>query len=103
VEIDDTTFEEFINSKDVAVIDFYANWCMPCRMIEPLIKSLASEYDGSVGFARLNVDSSPMIASALEIRSIPTLVFTKNGKYADRMIGVRPKGHIARMIESIKG
>jgi thioredoxin 1 len=95
IELTDANFEEFLSSHEGAVVDFYAKWCMPCRMMEPAFKGAASECDGSVGFGRLNVDSAPVASTKYGIRSIPTLIFFRQGQPVEELVGVRPKSQIA--------
>ncbi len=93
-ELTDANFDEFLSSHEGVVVDFYATWCMPCRMMEPMFKSIAGEFDGRLGFGRLNVDRAPVASSRYGIRSIPTLMFFRHGEPVDQLIGVRPKSQI---------
>ena len=84
-------FEEVINKYDIVLVDGWASWCMPCRMIAPVLDELASEMKGQVVFAKLNVDDNRDIAGQLGMYSIPNLVLFKNGKMVDRTMGAMPK------------
>ncbi len=96
VEVSDFNFSEFIASHDFVVVDFWAEWCAPCRAIAPVVKELARQYAGKVVFGKLNVDENPRTASLYGIMSIPTLLFFKNGKPVDMVVGAVPK----RILES---
>jgi len=80
VKLDSGNFEEFIRRNEYAVVDFWAEWCMPCRYIAPVFEELAKEYSGKVAFGKLNVDENHSIAARFGISAIPTLIFFKNGK-----------------------
>ncbi|HDN73855.1 MAG TPA: thioredoxin, partial [Archaeoglobus sp.] len=81
------------------VVDFWAEWCMPCKMIAPIIVELAKEYAGKVVFAKLDTDENPIIATRYSISAIPTLIFFRNGKPVDQIIGALPKSEIKRWID----
>ena len=84
----DGTFNERVSkSKGISVVDFFANWCMPCKIMAPIIESLAAELDGTVSFFKLDVDENQSTAGRLGIRSIPTFIVFRNGKEIDRMVG----------------
>ncbi len=91
VEVTDTTFYDFIKRYPVVVVDCWAPWCGPCRMIAPVIEELASDYAGRVVFGKLNVDENPAVAAEYGIMSIPTLLFARNGEVVDRLIGAVPR------------
>jgi thioredoxin 1 len=82
--------KEVLQSKVPAVVDFYADWCGPCRMVSPIIESLSDEYAGKVKFAKVNTDENQDLAERYGIMSIPTIMLFKNGKVADRVIGAGP-------------
>lgn len=92
----DGNFSEEIGKNRLIMVDFWAEWCGPCRMVSPVIDELAREYAGKFTFGRLNVDENPYIAGAFQIRSIPTLLIFKDGKVVDGILGAAPK----RQIES---
>lgn len=91
IKLSQENFEEVINKYDLVLIDGWASWCMPCRMIAPVIDELAQEMKGTVVFAKLNVDDNRDIAGQLGMSSIPNLVLFKNGKVVDRTMGAMPK------------
>jgi len=91
VVLTDQTFEQTIEKTPIVVVDFWAAWCGPCRMVAPIIDQLAKEYEGRVTFGKLNVDENPMVANAYQIQSIPSLLVFKNGKLVDGLVGAAPK------------
>lgn len=103
VVTDDTFQKEVIESQIPVVVDFWAIWCGPCRLIAPIIEELAKEYDGKVKFAKLDVDANPKTAMQYGIRSIPTLLFFKDGKVVNSVIGAVPKPNLVSRIEQVFG
>lgn len=104
VEVTDATFAAEVERSALPVlVDAWAPWCGPCRMIAPIIDQLALEMAGRVKFAKLNVDHNPRTASRLNISSIPALIVFKEGNEIDRMVGVMPKPELARRLERITG
>ena len=101
--VTDDTFEDEVIGADVPVmVDFWADWCAPCKMIAPIVEQLAEEYDGKVKFAKLDVDSNPTVASTFGIRSIPTLLIFKGGSPVGQIVGAVPKAVLkSRLEESI--
>ena len=96
----DSNFKkEVLESKVLVVVDFWANWCSPCKMIAPVIEELAKEYSGKVKIGKLDVDSNPHSASAYGIMSIPSLIFFKNGKVMNQVTGVLNKTSLKQKIE----
>lgn len=96
----DQTFEsEVLNGKGLALVDFYADWCAPCRMVAPIIEELASEYEGKAIIGKVNVDESPSIAAKYGIRSIPTIMVFKDGEVLETQIGALPKEMLKELIE----
>ena len=91
VELTDESFERFIREHELVVVDFWAPWCFPCRMIAPVIEELARDYAGRVAFGKLNVDENPLTPVRFGITGIPTLLFFKRGRLVDRIIGAVPR------------
>ncbi len=101
-EVNDSNFEEVVlKSEKPVVVDFWAPWCQPCRLIAPIIEELANEYDGRVVFAKLNTDDNMQTAMRFGIRGIPTLIIFKNGQEAGRIVGARPKPQLKQEIERV--
>ncbi len=100
VEVTDADFENEVLKSDLPVlVDFWAPWCGPCRMVAPVVEELASEYDGKVKFVKLNTDDNIQTASRYGIRSIPTLLMFKGGEAVDQVIGFRPKSDLKRTLD----
>jgi thioredoxin 1 len=98
-KVTDATFEaDVIKSAEPVVVDFWAEWCGPCKMIGPSLEELAKDYAGKVKIVKLNVDENPAVAGKLGIRSIPTLMLFKDGKVAAQKVGAAPKGELAKWI-----
>lgn len=95
VKVDSESFPtEVLGSDKPVLVDFWAEWCAPCRALAPIVEELAKEYDGQVVFAKLNVDENPNIAQNYGIYGIPTMVIFRGGKEHTRIVGLRPKPHI---------
>lgn len=102
IHVNDSNFEKDVLKSEVpVVVDFWAEWCMPCRMINPFLVEIAAEMDGKIIVAKVNVDDSPITSQKFGIRSIPTLMIFKNGTVADSIIGAVPKNVIRQKIQSI--
>lgn len=100
-EFTDANFqEEVMDSNGVAVIDFWAEWCGPCRIIAPVIQELSQEYEGKAKIGKLNVDHNPEVSYKFNIRSIPTILILKNGEVVDRHVGTTTKKVLAEKIEA---
>lgn len=99
VEVNSKNFSEILTSNENVVVDFYADWCAPCKMVAPIIEELAREYTGKVVFAKLNTDENVEIAQRFGISAIPTVIFFKNGKAVDQIIGALPKAEFKRWID----
>lgn len=98
----DKNFEsEVLKSKGVVLIDFWAPWCGPCRMIEPIVEELAKDFDKKVKIGKLNVDESPQVAGQYGVMSIPTVMIFKDGSPAETFVGVQPKETLAERLESL--
>ena len=102
IHVTDSTFKEEVLDSDLpVVVDFWAEWCMPCKAIAPAIEELANEYEGRVKVAKVDVDNNQEIAGSLGIRSIPMLFFFKGGERVDQIIGAVPKQKITEKLESM--
>ncbi len=100
-EFTDTNFQETaLDTDGVAVIDFWAEWCGPCRIITPIIQQLSEEYEGKAIIGKVNVDDNPEVAMKYGIRSIPTILILKNGEVVDKHVGTTTKQVLADKIES---
>ena len=92
ITLSDTTFDEEINtSSEPVLVDFWAEWCGPCKMIAPILEEIAEEQAGKLKVAKLNVDEAPAIAQRFEVMSIPTMIVFQDGKPAKRLVGAKPK------------
>ncbi len=90
-EITDSTLDEVLANNRIVVIDFWAEWCGPCRMVAPIIAELATAYEGKAFVGSINVDENPDSPSKFMIRNIPTILYFKDGKLADKVVGALPK------------
>ena len=101
VEFTDTNFQEKVLDNDgVAVVDFWAEWCGPCRMISPIIEELSKEYDGKAVIGKVNVDHNPGISMKYGVRSIPTILILKGGEIVDKHVGVTTKQVLSDKIDA---
>ncbi|NBC05941.1 MAG: thioredoxin [Bacteroidetes bacterium] len=100
-EFTDANFKEkAIDTEGVAVVDFWAEWCGPCRMITPIIEELSKEYEGKATIGKVNVDENPEVSMKYGIRSIPTVLVLKNGEVVDKQVGVTTKQKLVDKIEA---
>jgi thioredoxin 1 len=101
IEVKDATFkDEVLNATEPVLVDFWAEWCGPCRMMAPVVEQMAQAYSGKMKVAKLNVDENPESASAYGVMSIPTLILFKGGKAVERFVGFRPKQELARLVDA---
>jgi len=101
LEFTESNFEELvINSDKPVLVDFWAEWCGPCRMVGPIVEELANEYDGKAVIGKVNVDEHGGISMKYGIRNIPTLLVFKNGEVVDKQVGVAPKNALASKLEA---
>lgn len=97
VYLDDSNFKKTID-KGVTLVDFYADWCGPCRMLTPIIDELASEFQGQATVAKVDIEKAQTIASEWDVTSIPTIILFKNGKVVERIVGLRDKNTLKNML-----
>jgi len=101
LEITDGNIKEIINSGKPVVIDFWAEWCGPCRMVGPVVEELAKEYDGKVIIGKMDVDENVETPNEYGIRNIPTILFFKDGKLVDKQVGAVQKAVLAAKVEAL--
>jgi len=100
ITVTDESFEQEIESSvGLAIVDFWAEWCGPCRMVAPVVEELAEEYAGTLKVAKLDVDENQRTAQRFSVRSIPTILFFKDGRHVDTVIGAVPKAALERKIQ----
>ena len=99
VKVDDSSFDQFVSKYPLILVDCWAPWCGPCRLVGPVIDALAKEYKGKVAFGKLNTDENPGTSGRFDIMAIPTLLVFKNGKPVDQIVGAVPKARI----EDVRG
>lgn len=103
IEITDSNYNEILASDQPVLVDFWAEWCGPCKMIGPVVAQLADEYEGKAVVGKVDVDANPDISVKFGIRSIPTLLIFKNGEIVDKQIGAVPKAVLAKKLEAQVG
>lgn len=102
IKVTDSNFEQEVLKSDVPVmVDFWAEWCGPCRMIHPIIDELGKEYEGKAKMTKLDVDSNPQTASKYGVRNIPTVLFIKGGEVVDKQVGAVPKKVFQKKLDAI--
>jgi thioredoxin 1 len=100
IELTDSNFEEVIQSDKPVLVDFWAEWCGPCKMIGPVVEELAADYDGKAVVGKVDVDVNPEVSAKYGIRSIPTLLVFKNGEIVDKQIGAVPKAVLSQKLDA---
>lgn len=101
IELKTAEFEDVVANSDIPVlVDFWATWCGPCRMLAPVVAQMAEMYDGRLKVCKVNVDDERSLAMRFFINSIPTLLFFKNGEIVDKLVGFHPKGELINWIEA---
>jgi len=101
IKTNDTNFKEVVLNSDLPVlVDFWAEWCMPCHMVTPAVEAIAKKYKGKLKVCKVNVDEAPDTSSEYGIMSIPTLAIFKNGKVVDKIVGVVPESELASRVDS---
>ncbi len=101
-DVSDDTFEqEVLKSTKPVLVDFWAPWCGPCRMVAPIVEELATEYDGKIEFVKVNTDDNPNTSVKYGIRSIPTLLVFKDGEAVGQIIGFRPKSDLKERLDAV--
>ncbi len=102
LHLDEASFDAEVGKhKELLMVDFWAEWCAPCRAIAPTLEELATDSLGTVSLAKVNVDDSPALAARYGIRSIPTILFMKEGKVVDQVIGAVPKSQLKKKLDSL--
>jgi thioredoxin 1 len=100
IVLNDANFDATINSDKPVLVDFWAEWCGPCKMIGPVVEELANDYEGKAVIGKLNVDENPSVTARYGIRSIPTLLVFKGGQIVDKQVGAVPKSVLAQKLEA---
>jgi thioredoxin 1 len=102
IEVTDASFDkEVLQSNVPVIVDFWAEWCGPCRMVAPIVKEISGEFEGRAKVAKMDVDSNPEIPVKYGIRNIPTILFFKNGQIVDKQVGAVPKNVLVSKLEAI--
>lgn len=100
IVLTDATFDSVVNNEKPVLVDFWAEWCGPCKMIGPLVEELATDYEGRAVVAKINVDENPNVTARYGVRSIPTLLVFKKGQIVDKQIGAVPKSVLSSKLEA---
>lgn len=99
LKVTDQNFDTEVNS-GLTLVDFWAPWCGPCKMLGPVIEELSSDFNGKIKIAKLNVDENPMVSSRYSVMSIPTMILFKNGEPVEKIVGFQPKAVLQRYLQS---
>ena len=99
----DTFDQEVLKASTLVMVDFWATWCGPCKIVAPVVEELAKEYEGKAKFAKVNTDENSELATKFNIRGIPTLIFFKDGEVKDQIVGAVPKAQLKSKIDSLIG
>ncbi len=104
LDVTEATFDEHVmGSENLVLVDFWAEWCAPCRQLSPTLKALASEYADRIRVAKVDADASPQLAARYNVRALPTVLFVKDGQVAGSLVGNQPKATLTKQIEEILG
>ena len=101
VEITDSNFDEILKTDKVVLVDFWAEWCGPCKMVGPIVEELANEYNGKAVIGKLDVDANHKVSTQFNVRNIPTLLFFKNGELVDKQVGFVPKNVLESKLKGV--
>ena len=100
-QLNNNNFQPTINSNDVVLVDFYADWCGPCKALHPTLENVAEDFDGKAVISKINVDSNPELSAQFGVRSIPALFYFQNGKLVDRQSGMQSKANIESKLNNL--